>query len=72
MQQQQQQQQVSACFRDFGTYPPMLPFVCRQLVVLLLNTSLEAVRRNARDKEGQKAADGETLVVCSSKGSGIV
>ncbi|KAL8436240.1 hypothetical protein Efla_003770 [Eimeria flavescens] len=56
-QQGQEQEQQAACFKEFGAYPPMLPFVCRQLVVLLLQTSVGAVLRNAADKEGQLAAD---------------
>lgn len=61
-QQQQSYQQQAVCFKEFGMYPPTLPFVCRQLVVLLLRTSLGAVKRNAADKEGQRAADGEIFV----------
>lgn len=56
-QQHQLHQQHAVCFREFGMYPPMLPFLCRQLVVLLLRTSVGAVKRNAADKEGQRAAD---------------
>ncbi|XP_026191304.1 uncharacterized protein LOC34618712 [Cyclospora cayetanensis] len=64
-QQQPHHKEESAWIRDFGEYPPMLPFVCRQLVVLLQQTSLQAVQRNCEDKEGQRAADALRALVAA-------